>query len=281
MKCTKLGGALAVGAVALGSVALNCNLTIRRYTVKSAKHKGGKPMRLVMLSDLHSISYGKGQIELLRAVQWQAPDVILLCGDMIDDKRRFSNVRVLLEKLPQIAPCFFCAGNHEVWCAHPDRLFRWIESCGIAVLHSSVAQITVKGTKLRICGIADPSFWGTWMRKDYGSDSTYRKKLSIFRSLKNDRVNILLAHRPEFLKEYAAYPFDLVFCGHAHGGQWRLPRLCNGLYAPNQGILPKLAGGIYQCQSTIQIVGRGLVRDWKPRVFNPPELVVTDIISLP
>ena len=77
--------------------------------------------------------------------------------------------------------------------------------------------------------------------------------------------------------EYAKYPFDLVLCGHAHGGQWRIPYLLNGLIAPNQGLFPKYAGGQYICGSMTEIVGRGLARDWKPRLFNPPEIVVVEV----
>lgn len=94
-----------------------------------------------------------------------------------------------------------------------------------------------------------------------------------------DSFNILLAHRPEYIEEYGQYPFDLVLSGHAHGGQWRIPYLMNGLIAPNQGWFPKYAGGLYRHGDMTEIVGRGLLLDWKPRLFNPPEIVVVDIES--
>lgn len=86
---------------------------------------------------------------------------------------------------------------------------------------------------------------------------------------------VLLAHRPELLAKYAQFPLDLVVSGHAHGGQVRIPGVLNGLYAPNQGWFPKLAGGAYAQGGTTLIVSRGLaVRTRLPRIFNRPEVVL-------
>ena len=91
---------------------------------------------------------------------------------------------------------------------------------------------------------------------------------------------ILLAHRPERIGAYRQYPFDLVVSGHAHGGQWRIPGLLNGLYAPNQGLFPQYAGGCYDEDGMAFVVSRGLARESTriPRLFNPPELVVVDLV---
>ena len=73
--------------------------------------------------------------------------------------------------------------------------------------------------------------------------------------------------------------FDLVVSGHAHGGQWRLPGLINGIYAPHQGLFPSYAGGRYDLGTTTLIVSRGLARESTPvpRIFNRPELVIVEI----
>ena len=85
-------------------------------------------------------------------------------------------------------------------------------------------------------------------------------------------------------KERANYDkgFDLVLSGHAHGGQWRLPKLLDqGLYAPDQGIFPKYTSGQYSYDSTTHIISRGLARPVRmifiPRIFNRPELSVIKI----
>lgn len=90
---------------------------------------------------------------------------------------------------------------------------------------------------------------------------------------------ILLTHRPERLDVYCQYGFDLVLAGHAHGGQWRIPGIVNGLWAPNQRLFPAYAGGRYEQNGTTMIVSRGLAREstWLPRWYNRPELVIIDL----
>ena len=94
------------------------------------------------------------------------------------------------------------------------------------------------------------------------------------------KFSVLLAHRPERIEDYLQYPFDLIVSGHAHGGQWRIPGILNGLLAPNQGFFPPYAGGQYDFADTTLIVSRGLARESTriPRIFNRPELVVIDLV---
>ena len=76
------------------------------------------------------------------------------------------------------------------------------------------------------------------------------------------------------------YPFDadLIVSGHAHGGQWRIPRLMNGFYAPGQGFFPRYAGGLYDMGSYSFVVGRGLSNPTiVPRIFNPPEIMIIEL----
>ena len=94
-------------------------------------------------------------------------------------------------------------------------------------------------------------------------------------------MRLLIAHFPEQIDEYLKGNFDIVLSGHAHGGQWRIPGLIDGVYAPGQGLFPKYTSGVYMHGDTAHIVSRGL---WKPstliavpRVFNRPELVIIDI----
>lgn len=87
----------------------------------------------------------------------------------------------------------------------------------------------------------------------------------------------MLSHRPELINMYAKENIDLVFSGHAHGGQIRLP-LLGGLIAPNQGFFPKYTEGIHKLHSTSLVISRGLGNSLAPlRIFNPPEMVVVTL----
>ena len=96
-----------------------------------------------------------------------------------------------------------------------------------------------------------------------------------------ERFTVLISHRPERFGTYVSAGFDLTLAGHAHGGQWRIPGLINGLFAPNQGLFPKYAGGYYERNGKVMIVGRGLARESTPvpRFYNPPELVIVDLVA--
>lgn len=264
-------------AAGIGIAGLQCGLTPRHYTVETHKIGQGKGLRLLMLSDLHSCVYGPNQSNLLAAVRQQMPNLILLCGDIVDNKYPQEGAKQLLSQLPKIAPCYYVSGNHEFWCDDPEGVFRMIGQYGVHVLRNACEPVSVNGITLTICGVDDPAVNGTHQVHSYGDAQPYRQSMAMFDQLPKEQFTVLLAHRPEYITDYAKHPLDLTLCGHAHGGQWRIPYLLNGLIAPNQGWFPKYAGGRYLCGGMTEIVGRGLMLDWKPRLFNPPEIVVVNV----
>jgi predicted MPP superfamily phosphohydrolase len=97
---------------------------------------------------------------------------------------------------------------------------------------------------------------------------------------KTANLRILISHRPELAGVYRKNGVDLALSGHAHGGQWRVPAL-GGLYAPNQGVLPKLTSGITEFGDTSVVVSRGLGNSAFPiRIANRPEVVVVSLTNV-
>ena len=93
----------------------------------------------------------------------------------------------------------------------------------------------------------------------------------------DDGYTLLLSHRPELFDAYVQAGADLVFSGHLHGGQFRLPFI-GGLVGPGQGLFPKYDAGMYTQQSTTMVVSRGLGNSIFPfRVNNRPELVIVEL----
>lgn len=225
-------------------------------------------LSIALITDLHACYYGKNQKWLIDIIKEKQPDIILLGGDIYDEDRAFDNADELLRQLPTIAPTFYVDGNHEHYMSKSDYdyIMANIRSFGINIIHGQ--SITLPNTNVIIHGVSDPA--GGAFYDDF-------KKITA--QLNKNDVNVLLSHRPELIDEYRQYDFDMVLSGHAHGGQWRVPFLINGVFAPNQGFLPKYAGGLYEFDDekgrTKFIVSRGLARESTrvPRIFNRPELI--------
>ncbi len=242
------------------------------------------PVRIVLVTDLHSCAYGKGQRKLLDAIDEQSPDLILLGGDIFDDKLPDDNAVVFLREIGGKYPCYYVTGNHEYWSGEAGfrEKMALLEECGVVRLSGDAVSVDVGGAKLALCGADDPDAWGGGRGfAEYRTGSFREQAAQAADRAEAGSYTILLAHRPEQLELYASLGFDLVLAGHAHGGQWRIPGILNGLYAPDQGLFPPYAGGRYEWDGTVMIVSRGLAREstWAPRFCNRPELVVIELIQ--
>lgn len=272
MKKNKLAMVSACAALAVTAVvALNDSLTTRLYEVRSEKVR--EPVRLVLLTDLHSCAYGAGQRKLLDAVEAQHPDLVLLGGDIVDDDPSLDeeNAWTVVRALAERYPTFYVTGNHEFWGGRPEELKRRMEAYGATVLEGACETVIFQGQPLGICGVDDPAV---------GEESWEVQLDRAAAEADPDYFNILLTHRPERVDRYEGRGFDLILAGHTHGGQWRIPGLLNGLLAPNQGFFPQYAGGRYQIGESALIISRGLARESTriPRLFDPPEVVVVDVL---
>lgn len=254
--------------VALALIALDERLILRTYTVASPKLTA--EVRLAVVTDFHSSDNAE---EVAAMVASCAPDAVLLVGDLFDDdtaNRPTERTLSLMRQLSAQYPCYYVSGNHEAWTGGMDALYQQTEEAGVTVLRMSSGVLTVRGQRIALCGIPDP-----YEMVFSGAPDTEEQLRQALEDVDSADFTVLLAHRPELLAKYAQFPLDLVVSGHAHGGQVRIPGVLNGLYAPNQGWFPKLAGGAYTQDGTTLIVSRGLaVRTRLPRIFNRPEVVL-------
>ena len=254
--------------VILTLIALDERLILRTYTVVSPKLTA--EVRLAVVTDFHSSDNADDVVAMVASC---APDAVLMVGDLFDDdtqNRPTERTLSLMRQLSAQYPCYYVSGNHEAWTGEMDALYQQTEEAGVTVLRMSSGVLTVRGQRIALCGIPDP-----YEMVFSGAPDTEEQLRQALEDVDSADFTVLLAHRPELLAKYAQFPLDLVVSGHAHGGQVRIPGVLNGLYAPNQGWFPKLAGGAYTQDGTTLIVSRGLaVRTRLPRIFNRPEVVL-------
>jgi predicted MPP superfamily phosphohydrolase len=253
--------------LAAALLAFDTRLVSRHYEIRTPKLTA--PVRLAVIADLHSCYYGEGQTKLLDAVDDAAPDAIMLVGDIADDIIPHDNTRIVLEAIGGRYPCYYVTGNHEHWSGEVADIKAMFRAYGVEVLAGASRTLSVGTDRISISGLDDPDGGHFAEQLTAVSDEGDR-----------DGYTVLLSHRPEYADEYAALGFDLVLSGHMHGGLWRIPGLLNGLAAPNGRLFPKYAGGLYSIRETTMIVSRGLALETTriPRIFNPPELVIVDLI---
>lgn len=253
--------------------AFDYRLKVQHYSITSDKIDG--TIRIALITDLHSCAYGTDQSRLIDAIDAESPDLLLLGGDICDDVLPNDNAESLLKGISGRYPCYYVTGNHEYWSKDIDTILNLFQSYNVTILNGTHDTVEINDQFINICGITDPAVT-KYTDSDYGIHDQLKALKNVS---KNSYYTILLAHRPELIAAYSNYDFDLVLSGHAHGGQWRIPGIINGLYAPNQGLFPKYAGGKYNIGDSTMIVSRGLAKESTriPRIFNRPELVMVDI----
>ena len=254
---------------------LSCDMRLKTvfYSVKTDKVENA--IRIALITDLHACKYGENQENLIKAVEKENPDVVLLGGDIFDDNMDYDRAEITVGQLAERYPCYYVIGNHEFWSNDIDTILGIVDKYGIKTLSGACDTIEIQGEKINICGVDDPDVIY------YTADGIMIEKQleTAEEAMEEDCFSVLLSHRPELAELYQDYEFDLVLSGHAHGGQWRIPVILNGVFAPNQGIFPEYAGGRYDFADQTLIVSRGLARESTlvPRIFNRPELVIVDV----
>ena len=253
----------------------NNRLDITKYAV--ADKNIPKPFDgflIVQLSDFHNTRSKAVREQILSALLESEPDIIVITGDFIDYYRTDTDISLeFLRRLISVAPVYYIPGNHEArideypqFCASAERL-------GARVLDDCLVSVVRGDSKIDIVGVKDPYFY-----KEYEPvperriDILSEKLKSLLQA--GESYTVLLSHRPELAELYADSGVDLALCGHAHGGQFRLP-FVGGVFSPSQGLLPKYTCGLYETKGKRMIVSRGIGNSSFPfRINNSPELVL-------
>ena len=255
-------------------------LQVRTETVSADVRE---PIRVVQLTDLHNAQFGDQNSKLVSLVKAQNPDLIVMTGDMLNrDDPSTEIVEQLIRDLVPIAPVYFGYGNHETtWEANYQKdLHEIFSAAGATVLESEYVDVEINGQPLRIGG-----YMGYWWQPHMTTKDPAQKEreYQFFHDFRDtDRQMILLNHIPTAWLDWHYIdkaPAGIVFCGHYHGGTIRIPVIDRGLFAPYVGWFPPYSKGVFEGRETTCVLSAGLGNEHGiPRVNNPPEIVVADLI---
>mgnify|MGYP003290440314 CR=1 FL=1 len=242
------------------------------YTVNTPEDIAG--MRILMLSDLHCNPFICNNERFLQRLKKEAPDVILLPGDMFSKHAKTQNERVpfFLQRLSAIAPVIMSVGNHEEELKHTDSerfaLYKqMLTEFGICVLDNEAVTMRFRNRDINFIGLSLPLS----VYKKKGSKETKPLNLDYSDAAFRNQT-IMLAHHPDYFKEYQEYA-SLIVSGHNHGGLVRLP-VFGGMISP-QMYHTKYMHGAFTENDTTMVVSAGIGSHTLPaRLFNRIEYCV-------
>lgn len=252
---------------------------IVKHRVEDERIRGG--LRACVLSDLHNKQYGKENELLLKAIDEQKPDVILIAGDILTARPKASLEPAIdfLKRLAEKYPIFYGNGNHE----HRLKLYPEVYGDMAKEYGEALAKMGVEPLVNSCRYLEKNNIWvyGIEIDREYYKrftvpemDGDYMK--SVLGEPKRDGYTVLLAHNPDYFTQYVEWGADLVLSGHVHGGMVRIPGW-KGVASPNITLFPKYDGGKFTEGDSQMILSRGLGMHTIPiRLFNPGELIVLD-----
>ena len=254
----------------------NTALEVNEYEIVSDRiPKEFDGFRIAQVSDLHNTEFGEGNSKLIGLLSQTEPDIIVLTGDLIDSRQTDIEIALSFARdAMKIVPVYFVSGNHEARVSEYEDLKMGLAEAGVIVLENQKVEITRDGEAITLMGIDDPSFQESYLFGD--AESVAKQAIEMLQS-ESDGYTVLLSHRPELFELYVKTGMDLVFSGHAHGGQFRLPFL-GGLVAPNQGFFPEYDAGLFSEGITNMLVSRGVGNSIIPiRFNNRPEIILAEL----
>lgn len=255
----------------------NFKLETTKYTIENPDlPKSFDGYKIVHISDLHNAEFGKNNKNLINVIKEEKPDAVFVTGDTIDGF--YTNIQIpidLFKEILKICDVYFIVGNHEIR-SDANTYFEFLDKLseiGVTVLKDESIYIEKSGEKFQVIGLNDASNYKANYNDNYNEQ--------IIETINNlddkECFSVLLSHHPELFNDYAKTNVDLVFSGHAHGGQFRLPFI-GGVIAPEQGLFPKYTEGVFTEDNTTMIVSRGLGNSIVPvRINNSPEIVVVTL----
>lgn len=245
----------------------NYTIRVNEQTLLCEKISG--PVKIVLISDLHSVKFGKNNKNLKGLIELEQPDVIFVLGDMHSHADDTATAVDLTTALTKTAPVFFVGGDHD----YDEKYFQTLEDGGVNVLNFEKSDITVNGNDLSIYGIRSEWFPDTFDLN------------TCFGRADEARINILLAHCPLVEKFDSFENLDFIFSGDTHGGMVRLP-FVGPLYC-SEILLPEITcrdemydKGYYNLGDRQLFVTSGLGDYPLPLRFNNrPEIVTITLLQ--
>lgn len=211
--------------------------------------KGAKPIRVLHISDVHMAPWQKRKQKFIKSLGSESPDLIVNTGDNLGHQDVIHVTMNAYENILKV-PGVFVNGSNDYYAPRiknplgylrkpstPDNsrplatneLTNAFENHGWKNLNNRSATLAINGTKLGFVGVDDP-----------------HDKLDDLSSIKAPSAEVIIgvAHAPyrRVIEAFAEAGAALMFAGHTHGGQVRVPGI--GALTTNSDLPNKHAKGL-------------------------------------
>ncbi len=222
-----------------------------------------RSVRIIFLSDFHAGEAKKKPFydALFTRVQTLRPDLVLLGGDYVECLGTFIHDLAEIRSLSPKYGVHFILGNHDYW-DDPILIRDTLESFGARDLTGKTHVIGEGARAFALTGIDDAWF------------GTPRRQLPLAQSAS---PLILLTHESDILLDLPDDLVDLVFLGHTHGGQVRLPGYGSLTKLP-QSTPAWLDRGLKTWRGMRLLISQGIGESLaRVRLFARPQIVIVDL----
>lgn len=193
------------------------NLRVNQFNLSKNK---SNPLKLVQFSDTHIKPdfTAKNFEKVVDLINQQNPDIVVFTGDLYDHAQKYSdnqNIINLLQKIKANHLKLAVYGNHDYFNVRSKdqgkslNYSEIMKQGGFRVLKQTSEIFEIKGKKIFVAGLEN--------------DRSKTPKKFANPNNKNADYNILLCHQPFLYEPYKEYNYNLILCGHTHGGQINIP----------------------------------------------------------
>ena len=231
-----------------------------RQIPTGARQRGLDGLRIVQVTDIH-LSGRPGRL-LRRAAEEVArlePDILVFTGDAVNRREAWPEAARWLRDLPATVARLAVPGNWDFRRGGLPAFQEAMAAAGFRVLLNQRVRIDFRDTCVEAIGFDDVREGAPEIPS--GAEEG-----------KRDHFVLALCHSPDVLLDLHPSRFDLLLCGHTHGGQVRLPGY--GAVFTRTLIGKRYEGGFYEPLPGHYVhVSRGLGEGpIKIRFLCPPEL---------
>ncbi len=238
-------------------------LHIERIQVETKKIAAGSTVRIVHLTDSHSVGRVRNEAKVTELVTSLNPDIVVFTGDVLSAPEGLPMFKEMMKPLSAQGGIFGVKGNWDEWYWNEMDLFG---GTPIKELKSDHVNVTIRNQTISVIGIG------------FGREILLEESIE---GIHEEQYKILLYHKPDEIKNARDLGIDLYLTGHTHGGQIRLPFYGAMMTLSDYG--KKYESGLFREGDTTMYVSRGIGTEddglLRARFLCPPEITYIEIIG--